>query len=217
MGRARQAPQRQDTQLSGAAEEIAVILISGAAAQVMVSRIAPLLLVVMPPPLLAFPTLAGSVATRVAGLIVQDADRLAVDGDRLVRRAQIDNLLYRALYGIKALRRVGGAALKGGEEALEEALRKEQRYFRAHKDVSKRRIASAESIEGLMALYGPVLSWNHEVTRKPIEPRPSHRAADGSNFRPLNGPPRRTGAYPGVLSYCSCAAGPPAQGARIIR
>ena len=237
--RTRSRGERQSS--SGAVEEIAAALLSGVAAQAMVGQIAPLLFPALPPALLRLPggaggTLAGDVAEESAKLVVTDVEKVEVsDGglDRntgIVRAAQLDNVLYRAMYGLAAARRIGESVLgspvdssfatggsAGFATALDKALAVERRHLEAHKSTSRRRLAAAKAVEGMVELHGPLLSWNWGETRTPREPRPIHLAADGANWRPLNGPPRSTGAYPGALNACSCAAGPPKRGARLLR
>lgn len=237
MGRARQRTQRQEQSPQNVTEEIAVILLSGAAIEAMASKITPLLLSVLPPALLRLPDLAGDVVEEAARLIAADADTLQI-GENLgargagvsgiIRAAKLDNVLYRALYGMAAARRIGASVLDsaggnadadtGGDlQLLREAATRERSYFEAHRDVSKRRVSAAKTVQGLVELHGPLLSWNWGETRKPREPRPTHLAADGANWRPLNGAPLSTGSLPGVEKNCSCAAGPPKRGARILR
>lgn len=219
-----------------------MVLLSGVAVEAMTAKIAPLLIPVLPPALLRLPDIAGDVAEEAARLVATDAETLQIGEDGgadgvsgIIRAAKIDNVLYRALYGVAAARRIGGTVLEvqGGDlqepgvesnppakslqVALQLASRRESRYFECHKDVSKRRISAAKTVEGLVELHGPLLSWNWGETRTPREPRPTHLAADGANWRPLNGTPLSTGSLPGVERGCSCAAGPPKRGARTLR
>lgn len=225
MGRAREQTRRQQEAAQSTTEEIAVILLSGLAVETMVSRIAPLLFPVLPPVLLRLPDLAGDVVEEAAQLMVAGVEEMEVSGEGIIRAAKLDNVLYRALYGMAAARRIGGAVLgaistTGARDftaALQQAAAREPRYFATHKDVSKRRISSAKATQGLMELHGEILSWNWGATRTPREPRPTHLAADGANWRPANGAPLSTGSLPSVEKNCSCAAGPPKRGARILR
>jgi hypothetical protein len=117
-------------------------------------------------------------------------------------RGRNRELVRRALYAINAVKRVGRKVLSG--KTVKDALRTEQRNFKAHQGERTRRLASDRAIDAAVELYGPVLSWN-------LGPNENHCPVcvgrDGSNFR-ADAPPN--GENPGSAHpHCECYAGPP--------
>lgn len=236
MGRRREEQRTQTAQtaqtaqpsVNETAEQIALLLLSGSQPGLpgaTVTQLAPLLLTAVPGELLRLPPLASAVAQEGARLALSfplEVPAELPDASRgIVRAAALDAALYRAHYATNAARRLGRAVLEVADErdrldALRVVLVQEKRYLDAHREANRRRVAAARVIEGLVELHGPVLSWRHGETRLPEEPRPTHKAADGKNFDARLGPPALTGAWPGVLSFCSCMAGPPIAGAMML-
>jgi hypothetical protein len=118
----------------------------------------------------------------------------------------LNNLLYRAHYAINAINRVARS------EDVAKGFRDERRFFTAHREAERRRLAGARMVAAAMDLHGPILSWHHG---SPKEARPHHLAADRSNFD-ARVVPVSTGAMPGVLPNCTCTPGPPIPGARML-
>lgn len=143
---------------------------------------------------------------RIANLIVRDRPRLS-GRSQVILEAHLQNLLYRAHYAINALYRVSTA------DDTRKGFAAERRFFTAHREAERRRLASSRMLAGAMDLYGPVLSWHHG---DPKEPRVTHEAADRHNFD-ARSVPVSTGAMPGVLPNCTCTVGAPIQGARMLR
>lgn len=210
-----------ERQQTGAQAAVAVGLVgaAGATRQAFVAAVAPLLLPLMPAGLLSDFDAAGDVAEGAARLL-HGAEPVPVPSGGFARSAAMEAISYRAAYAAAAVGRLSASVLgaEGGErgEALRKALEAERRHLSAHLDATKRRLAGARVIDGLVELHGPVLSWNWGQTRTPDEPRPNHKAADKLNWDTRRGVPAETGATPGVLAGCSCAAGPPVRGARML-
>jgi len=210
-------------------EEIAAALLAAGSAVgaggvpgPLAAQLARLLLPLLPAALLRLPggALAADVALAAARIGAEASPGVGAT-NAILRAAELENVVYRALY-LKAAagrlaRAVLGAEEGGRNEALRAAVAAERRHFASHLEASARRLAGARSVEALVELHGPVLGWYHGETRTPREPRPHHLAAHGGNFRPEAGPPVQTGAFPGVLPLCSCAAGPPHPGGPMIR
>lgn len=217
MGRQRSQPQPAPQQQATPVEtQIAVALLTGAG----VAAVAAPLLFVLPPPILADPTLAAEVAAGIARLVTLEPlgipERVPKSG--IVREAALNVAVYRAAYAVAATRRavMAVAGTDMGEspiEVLRAFLKREAANLRAHQEVSRRRMSAAKATEGMMELHGPILVWRHSATRIPVEPRPLHIAADGKSFDLRRGIPRSTGSLPGVERWCSCAWGPPVAGA----
>lgn len=159
------------------------------------------------------------VARQIARLISRDVP--VIEGSTgIMRRARIEQLLFRAAYGGAASRRVLARIVGTDrrEESIREAfggaLETERGYFEKHVSVNSKRETGARRVVDAMELYGEVLSWN--TTIRPTN-RPNHRGAHERNWLPLAGPPVETGAYPGVLDFCLCFPGPPRPGAPMLR
>lgn len=153
-----------------------------------------------------------SVSRAVARLVAGDLPSLP-GRTGVLRRAYVDNLLYRAYYALTALRRVTGALGEG--EELRDALSKEAAYFEAHKAASKQRERGARLNDAAAERFGPLLSWVHLGTAKTH--RPSHLSAHGKNYL-VDRPPESTdGALPAMAPHCDCIAGPPIPGAELLR
>ncbi len=172
----------------------------------------------------ALPLAAATGSVELARLVAREVAELGIDavfsrpdvGPALAEQAALQSALYRAAY----LRAAAGrlvAALQSSpstEDALAAWRAQEERYFALHLEAQARRFAGYAEVSELMDRHGPVLGWY--ATIRPTN-RPHHRAAHRHNWRPLSGPPVQTGAYPGVLPFCLCEAGPPIPGAREIR
>jgi hypothetical protein len=152
----------------------------------------------------------GPTRDAAARLVAQDRTG-ALGGTGALRRAYVDNLLHSAYYAINASRRLG-VAVAGGED-LRAALSREGRYLVQHREANRRREAAARMVEAAVELHGPVLGWKHG---DPKEPRPTHEAADGRNFR-ADRVPVSTGALPGVLPGCTCTVTASFPGAETLR
>lgn len=219
MGRPRSQPPQQPDTGAQAAVAVALAQAAGASQQAFVASVAPLLLPLMPLALLALPDEAADVAEGAAGLLYE-SEAVPVPTAGFARTAAMEAISYRAAYASAAVRRLSGAVL-GSEPgsrgaALGKALAAERRHLGAHLEATRRRLAGARVVDGLVELHGPVLSWNWGQTRTPDEPRPNHKASDRLNWDTRRGVPMETGAIPGVLAGCSCAAGPPVRGARML-
>jgi hypothetical protein len=157
-----------------------------------------------------------SVSAEAAELVLRDRPDHP-SGSGAILAARRGNLVYRALYGINATRRIV-SKVAGGEgslgERLKGAVKAEAPYFAAHKDANERRLRGAELVDAASNAFGPILGWNHG----PNGPgdRPHHVKAHGLNFDVRN-PPRETEGLPGTLLHCGCFPGPPKQGARVMR
>lgn len=153
----------------------------------------------------------GSVANAVARLVVDDAKPLPnlTETNTALRRAHIDNLVYRAHYAINATKRVAASVVDGD---LRGALQSEGRFLHQHLEANRRRVAGAKMVDAAVELHGPLLGWKHG---HPSEPRPSHAAADGANFDATT-IPVSTEALPGVLPGCTCTVTAPVPGARML-
>lgn len=119
--------------------------------------------------------------------------------------------LYSALYAVNAARR-----LFRGREDFGAALETERGYLALHRRAKEQRVKARRVADAMRDLYGDVLSWNWGAARIPDDPRPSHRAADKKNVDLSKGIPITTGALPGALAGCTCAFGPPIEGARAL-
>jgi hypothetical protein len=147
------------------------------------------------------------VTERVARLVLRD--RIAPnDATGSVRRAYQDNLAHAAHYAVNATKRVAQRLAEG--DGLKAAFEGEARPFAQHLDANRRRIAGARMVEAAAELHGPLLGWRHG---HPTEPRPTHVAADGANFR-VGSVPAATGALPGVLPGCTCVPVAPFENGR---
>lgn len=124
---------------------------------------------------------------------------------------RVENLIHRARYAIEATRRVTERVVGG--RSVAQAVRMEARPFAQHLEANKRRDAVQSMEDGARELYGEYGGWHHG---DPKEPRPSHKAAHGKNYR-LGTIPTSTGAKPGALPGCTCSIVAPFEGADILR
>lgn len=159
----------------------------------------------------------------IRGQIASDAASFIPDSLPRPRRASpsltntyLENILFRAHYAIRALQRLSTAVMQRTDEdmraRLKKALMREEWYFARHREASRRRIAAAKAVDAAAELYGPLLGWRHG---DPQEPRLTHLAADGKNFR-AGTVPASTGALPGALPGCTCSVVPPFKNARMV-
>lgn len=123
-----------------------------------------------------------------------------------------DEAVFSALYAIRAAQR-----LFKGREDFGAALDTERGYLALHRRAKERRVKAQRVADAMRDLYGDVLSWNWGSTRIPDDPRPSHRTADKKNVDLSKGVPIATGALAGALAGCTCAFGPPIEGAELLR
>jgi uncharacterized protein with gpF-like domain len=121
------------------------------------------------------------------------------------------SVIYRAHYAIEAAKRLT-VSLRSGK-TIQEARAKEAPYFARHREAVRQRDAARRMVEAAQDKYGPVLGWRHG---NPKEPRPTHLAADGKNFR-ADTVPTSTGALPGVLPNCTCTVTAPFENAELLR
>ena len=175
------------------------------------------LLVLLPVPLLTLPVLAASLTGEVALLVVRDVPKPAGRPNGQLG-AYADELVYRAMYGVNALKRLVDAAIgpeEGRQGRIERALSVEPSYFRAHKAAAEQRAKGRVFNDAAAERFGSnVLSWIH--TERATTHRPSHEAAHGKNYR-VDSPPKATeGMLPGMALHCDCLAGPPIPGAEIL-
>lgn len=214
-------PQSDTSSDTSAQAAVAVALIGsvGASQGAFVAAVAPLLLPFVSLGLLADVEITGDIAEEAAKLL-HEADSVPVPNTGFSRTAALEALSYRAAYARAAVGRLSWAVMDAGKgqkgQALGKALQAEKRYLAVHMELTRKRLAGARVVDGLVELHGPILSWNWGATRMPDEPRPNHKAADGMSWDTRRGIPMLTGAIPGVLAGCSCAAGPPRPGARML-
>ena len=204
--------QKQAEKASAAEEEVAGAILLVLAGQVVVASVAAAiasLLALLPD----VAKLESPVADSVARLVSRDTPRLS-EASGATRDAYLDNLSRRAHYAISAVKRIGQDV--AGGTSLVEAIEKEAHNLSLHLERSARAVAAGKATDAMVALHGPLLSWNHAATGEPEEPRPAHIAADGANFDVRRGTPVSTGALPGVEPGCTCAWGVPIQGARTL-
>ena len=215
MGRARtaQSPPSQQSSEEEVAAAIAAVLAGG------------LVLPAGTTPLAAISALLGtlglpdaSVRDAAARLVSEDPDLMPDNAAQLragpaLRRAHLDNLIYRAYYAINAAKRITARVAEGEEASLRGALDKERPYLQQHREANRRREAAARMVDAAVELHGPVLGWRHG---HPKEPRPSHKAADGKNWE-AGTVPLSTGALPGVLPGCTCVPVAPFPNAETLR
>src|SRR5215217_8117746 len=121
-----------------------------------------------------------------------------------------ENFLHRARFAIEATRRVTQRVVEG--RSVVQAIRMEARPFAQHLQANRRRDAAFKMVEAAAELHGSLVGWKHG---DPKEPRPSHLAADGKNFR-AGTVPASTGALPGVLPNCTCSVVAPFENGEII-
>ncbi|MDP9474825.1 MAG: hypothetical protein M3R38_03895 [Actinomycetota bacterium] len=215
MGRARPPqqtppPQQQPTPEEGAAAAIAAILIAGGAG--MVAAIAAELALLLPASLAG--ALRSSLSLDVAEVVVADP----IEPPRGLNGnvgAYMEEVAYRAMYGVRAAQRLGGAAVSGEEGALTKAWAREGNLYRMHREAQDRRQRGRALNQAAAERFGFILSWRHTETAKTH--RPAHVRANGKNFDVRN-PPRATdGMLPGQAMHCDCVPGPPIRGARMLR
>jgi hypothetical protein len=213
----RSQPQPQNAEVAAA---VAALLLAPQPPSV--PLVAAALLPALPGWILALPELAAEVAEEAAKAMLGTplpAPPEPSDGT-LVARAKLENLLLRAYYGLSAARRlaqaVRGPSDTSARERLRKALRAESSYLSAHQSARKRNLEAASRMDAAVERHGPVLGWFHGVAGQPADPRPNHVAADGASFDTRRGPPVSTGAWPSSLPGCTCRAGPPRAGARML-
>jgi SPP1 gp7 family putative phage head morphogenesis protein len=116
-------------------------------------------------------------------------------------------LTRRALFGIRAARRIAQSVVKApeGEKArsLSKAFSLERSRFEAHRRAAERRDLAADATKALSEVYGPVLSWRAILDEKTT---PDCAFMNGRNFS-VNDPPA-VGLPGAVHPFCRCTAGP---------
>lgn len=154
------------------------------------------------------PQISAELSERVAKDVAAVAVPDVFSANGIQRSASRDAIQYRAEYAVAAVERLSKAVLDAapGERraALAKAYKAERRYLAAHREVSAAREKAAKTTEAMVEQYGPRLVWKHGATRRPEEPRPVHKTADGYSFDLRRGIPAQTGTLPGVLPGCSC-------------
>ncbi len=212
MGRTRppEQPPTEGTNLEEeAAAAVAAILIAGAAD--IVAAIARKLLALLPAALSG--ALRASVSRDVAESVVQDPIRPPRRSQDSVR-AYTEEIAYRAMYGVKAVQRLGSAALDG--DALRKAYEREKGLYARHREAAEQRQKGRALNDAMVAIYGPILSWNH-TDAKTKSHRLAHKNAHRANYDTRK-PPRATdGLLPGQAMNCHCVPAPPRRGARMLR
>lgn len=216
MGTPRQPAESQPTQKQPTPQEDAALVIfailSGQAIFPNPEEIVTAALLALVPTSLP---LRDDISAQAARLVLTDPPDTP-KGSGALSAANRENLKYRVAYGFEAIQRLTKAVRGPGDEIgerLDKALRAEKSYLTAHINAGKRRLQTAEMIERAVATYGPVLSWR---AVKRSTSRHHHLTADGRNWNASNGPPRATGALPGVLPNCLCSFGPPIPGAPLM-
>lgn len=220
--RTNQQPNEQDVPVSGKqAATIAALLVTAPEPDELASALLGLLPVAL---LRRFPALGAQAALLAATLTLSvdptpqpgrsrgrttDTDRTpgiaAGGGDR-------NEAVFSALYAVNATRR-----LFRGREDFGAALTAERGYLALHRRAKDQRVKAQRVADAMRDLYGNVLSWNWGSTQIPDDPRPSHKAADKRNVDLSMGVPIATGALAGALAGCTCAFGPPIEGAELLR
>ncbi len=210
-----QTPQAKPTEAEVAA--VIVLILAGQAPEQVaaaggVGAAIALALLAFVPESLPWP-LRASVSAEAAALVLRDRPELP-GGSGAILAARRSNLVYRALYGINATRRIVGKAV-GGEGSVEERLRAaveaEASYFAAHKKANARRLASAGLTEAASSVYGEVLGWTGVLDSKTT---PDCRRLIGKNYRAASPP---DGLHPGARHpYCRCSPGAPFPNAQTV-
>lgn len=195
------------------AAEIAAMLLAGAT----VSSVALALVELLPVGLAGDDGLAGDVLEGVARRVLiglPDESNFGSVGP-VEQSARTERLVRRGFYAVAALRRVAGAALRGGPSGLSKQLSLERSYLSGHVRQGDRLVEGARQIDVVRDLYGDVAGWYH--LNPTLDPRPHHLRAHGKNFR-IDGllPPIETGAWPATELYCGCVAGPPHRDAELM-
>lgn len=203
--------QQQPTEEEMAAAIAAMLIVSTTVPPA--GAVAALLLVLVPR---TIPVgIRNQIAADAASFIPDSLPRLRRASPAL-KNAYLENILFRAHYSIRALKRLSTAVMVRTDEdmlvRLKKALVLEEWYFARHREASRRRIAAVKAVDAAERLYGPLLGWRHG---DPQEPRLTHLAADGKNFR-AGTVPTSTGALPGALPGCTCSVVPPFRNARMV-
>lgn len=218
MGSSRQQNTSSTTPLKDRDTEVAGAVAATLAAGGGVGAVAALFLPLLPVALLQAPELAAQVAHEAATL--SSGKGLEATGASTMRNAAwLEELAYRGLYAVQALRRLATGAMEGQsmEEhlaGLHKTVQKEGVYFEQHstqagrRDAARRMVAAASELHAANGLLG----WVHGKAERP---RPSHLAADGKNFR-VGVVPVQTGALPGALPGCTCTVSAPFPGADVM-
>ena len=124
-----------------------------------------------------------------------------------------------ALYLVAAAERLAEAADEG-DEALQKAIRDEERYFALHKVAEERRMRAAAGVDTEARLnedrgqeddLAGLLSWRAVLDRRTT---PECRAANGWNFKADRMPAI---GWPGAVHvHCRCTSGPAIPGAPLL-
>ncbi|MGW1676024.1 phage minor head protein [Saccharopolyspora sp. NPDC002376] len=142
----------------------------------------------------------------VAKLVLEQASDSTVPLGAASRQMQRTNLLRRAQFLLAAARRVTRQIGTGrSREALVEALRREQRFWRQHRQASVKRTQaaavadSAADQHGVPTKTGTVLGWSSQMDDRTTA---ECRAAHGKNWI-VERPPRI--GIPGTVHvHCRC-------------
>jgi hypothetical protein len=161
---------------------------------------------------------AGIAALRVALRILDTFPAPVMQGVGAAQAEMIrENELRRSAYVVNAylrLRRAIEDARASGiglEQAEEQTLSAERRYFVQHITAAAQRMAAASKVDSLSIQYGPVLGWYAQNDSRTTA---ECRAADGKNFSALIPP---VIGWPGVVHvHCRCQPGKPHKGAALL-
>lgn len=121
---------------------------------------------------------------------------------------------YRAAYLLNAAQRIDQTIAERPETetadgALKRAIRKERRWFAAHRKMQDKRLAAARAVDIAAAIYGQRIGWWAIPDNQPASE--ACQRAHGHDF--LAGHPPHVGkgrTYPGAVHpHCVCRPGPP--------
>lgn len=161
----------------------------------------------------------GALALGAVAALVASWPAQAMEGTGPATRWAVrTNLTRRAAFLVAAARRVQAAADAAGsrdenqQDAVRAAIALEQRYQAQQVAASAQRLHAASMVDGMAAVYGPLLGWNSVKDRRCT---PECRAADKHNFWAAR-PPQI--GYPGTTHpNCRCWPSKPFRGAPILR
>lgn len=125
-----------------------------------------------------------------------------------------DEWLYRAWYGVNALKRVASSVGSGSgrAERLVRAVAAEEGYFAAHVQAQSRRLAAATATDAAVERFGRTLGWYAVLDGSTT---PGCRKNHGNNFD-ADRPPSE--GLPGTLhgGECRCSPGAPHRNGRML-
>lgn len=181
--------------------------------------VAAFLLALMPAQLLSRPRDAARAASVAAEWVLEGAPTpkgvsltqadLAFGQGIASAGAYVKELAYRALFGVRAARRMATAAFQGKFDAQRN---KEEATYQAHKKAAKERETRMSVLDDAVRRWGDLLSWRAVIDDRTT---PECLNANGKNFR-VSRPP--TIGLPGLGPHprCRCVPGPSIEGAEEI-